>query len=50
MVLGDASDVERALGTFGAVLEHRGDRHEVVLVGGSALMLLGLTEVSDEEV
>lgn len=42
MDLGDASEVERALSTLGAVLQHRGERHEVVLVGGSALMLLGL--------
>src|SRR5678809_381723 len=42
MALDRTTEVVRALETLGAVLEHRGERHEVVLIGGSSLMLLGL--------
>lgn len=38
----DASSLEYALETLGAVLEARGLRYEIVAVGGSALMLMGL--------
>jgi len=34
--------LERALSTLGEVLERRGHRYELVAIGGSSLMLLGL--------
>ena len=34
--------LERALETLGAVLEQRGLRFELVAIGGSSLLLLGL--------
>lgn len=36
------SFLEQALQTLGAVLEQRGQRFEIVTIGGSSLMLLGL--------
>ncbi len=40
----DSRLLEEALGTLGEVLEARGLRYEIVAVGGSALMLLGLVD------
>lgn len=37
-----ADAIEDALFTLGRLLEARGHRHEIVVVGGSALLLLGL--------
>lgn len=42
MDLTNSSEVERALATLGEVLQHRAQRADVVLIGGSALILLGL--------
>lgn len=39
----DRGLLERALETLGAVLEERGLQYELVAVGGSSLLLLGLT-------
>lgn len=38
----DASLLDHALRALGAVLEQRGRRFEIVTVGGSSLLLLGL--------
>lgn len=39
----DRELVEKALRTLGEVLEGRGHRYELVVIGGSALLLLGLS-------
>src|SRR2546423_15112912 len=38
----EENSIERALATLGALLEERGIGYEIVVVGGSALLLLGL--------
>ena len=38
----DQTNIEKALATLGAVLKSRGFRYELVIVGGSALMMLGV--------
>src|SRR5688572_5887753 len=45
----DSSLLAQALHTLGAVLEQRGLRYEVVAVGGSSLLLLGLIERSTRD-
>ena len=38
------ADLEEALTTLGQVLQDRGETHDVVVIGGGALLLLGLIE------
>jgi hypothetical protein len=38
----DQTNIEKALTTLGAVLASRGFTYELVVVGGSALMMLGV--------
>jgi hypothetical protein len=47
----DASLLDEALRTLGAVLEQRGRYFEIVTVGGSSLLLIGLSHraTRDEE-
>lgn len=40
----------RALETLGAVLEDRGVRHEVYVIGGGSLLLTGLIERPTEDI
>lgn len=40
----DTAQLDEALETLGAVLESRGERYDLVLIGGGALLLLGLIE------
>lgn len=41
-VMLEGDSVERALGTLGGLLEQRGLEYEIVVVGGGALLLLGI--------
>ena len=38
------ADLEEALSTLGQLLQDRGETHDVVVIGGGALLLLGLIE------
>lgn len=40
----DTGQLHHALETLGALLEYRGEHYDIVLIGGGALLLLGLIE------
>lgn len=45
----DRSQLEEALGTLGAVIDQRGLSYALAVVGGSSLLLLGLTNRSTQD-